>query len=52
LFWIAGPDNVERVARLPGDVGVTRIEVVTGEISTSAERPTTSEERSLVDDTC
>lgn len=50
LCWIAGPENVVRVSRLPGDVGVTRVEVVTGGVSARSERATTAEERYLVDE--
>gem|GEM_PF-5455434 len=50
LCWIAGPDNVARVSRLPEDVGVTRVEVVTGGASARSERATTDDERNLVDD--
>lgn len=49
LCWIAGPENVERVIRLRDDVGVTRVEVVTGGVSDRSERATTADERDLVD---
>lgn len=49
LCWIAGPENVERVPRVPGDVGVTRVEVVTGGASTRSQRAATADERDMVE---
>ncbi len=50
LCWIAGPEDVVRVARVAGEVGVTRVEMVDGDSSVTWERPTTVEERDAIED--